>query len=504
MGEFSLYNACFFLYVFIVPAFLQYLIRAPSTFSSAPFYPVPLATLQGKVAHVNMSSPPQTMEEGVNHCKPCYEDQFHKTGMYQWDIMLRMTGMSYNDLMVQDKAHPVTTMYPVILASNDFKRWHVVADADDVQGDSTSNATSTQELAHLAPPLLVANLKPFGCVNNETGTTDPFMWFFASAEKANRYKWRLVEHISTHGSVNLVACVMQGFDKVNALMTYFATSCITATGKMQCTQTPREALGQCYALGSACGQACGFFSPNVQHCSEGHIDPYLFQGLTSKRVSIKTSSGGGASNALVNCNDQGCKTGLSFDGMYAEADNPNDFVVESGDKEMADFYTIVFAMSDVEESGSEAPAAGAAEDALAGEDDLEQLADRRLQVANSKYLWQIAHMPNLTRGVFKDPDSNTMRIEPTRESCFTQPGFTYIRRRNNDINAKPVFTAGNMVDIPGPPFNDRCVAVGGLCGAACGSGQTLDEEATRYCPQRGGSPDGRRLDGSTTRRTPPR
>eukprot|EP00959_Pyramimonas_sp_CCMP1952_P407640 8543249-Pyramimonas_sp.AAC.1 len=71
--------------------------------------------------------------------------------------------MSYNDLMVQDKEHPVTTMYPVILASNDFKRWHVVADADDVQGDSNSNATTMQELAHLAPPLLVANLKPFGC-----------------------------------------------------------------------------------------------------------------------------------------------------------------------------------------------------------------------------------------------------------------------------------------------------------------------------------------------------
>ncbi|CAK0820627.1 unnamed protein product, partial [Prorocentrum cordatum] len=492
----SLYNAFFFLYVFIVPAFLQYLIRAPSTFTSAPFYPVPLATLQGKVAHVNMSSPPQTMEEGVNHCKPCYEDQYHKTGMYQWNIMLRM---SYADLMAQSKDNPVTTMYPVILASNDFKLWKVVADADDVNaGMSNDTGDTTKELVHIAPPLLVAALKPFGCVTNETGTTDPFQWFFASGEKANRYKWRLVDHVSTHGSVHLVACVMEGFDKVNAVMTYFAQNCINAAGKMVCERTPREVLGQCFALGSACGQACGFFSPTVQHCSsDGHLDPMFFQGLTSKRVSIKTASGGGASNALVNCDEGDCKTGLSFKGMYAEADNPNDFVVDSGEAEMADFYTILFAMSEVD-SGvavlpeAEAKEAGTKEDSAEDEaDDFGFARDRRLQISSTKYAWQIAHMPNLTLGVFKDHSSNTMRIDPTKESCFAQPGFTYMVAC---MTSEPVFTSGNGLDIAGPPFNDRCLAVGGLCGAVCGSGQTLDDEAKKYCPE----PEdrGRRLDGA--------
>jgi hypothetical protein len=482
------YNLCFFLYVFIVPAFLQYLVRAPSTFNSAPFYAVPLATLQGRVAYVNMSNPPQTMEEGVNHCKPCYEDQYHKMGMYQWDVMLRM---SYEDLVQQSKDQPVTTMYPVLLASNDFKRWQVVADADDVAGEVDPKKGAQQELAHISPPLLAANLKPFGCVLNETGTTDPFQWFFATSGKANRYKWNLVEHISTHGSVNLVACVMQGFEKVNQVMSYYAQNCIDSKGKMQCEMTAREALGQCYALGSACGQACGFFSPNSQHCSGGGIlDSSLFKGLTSKRVSIKTASGGGASNALVNCAEDGCKSGLSFQGMYVEANNPNDFVVQNAGKELADFYTLIFAMSDIEVEKKPATDAAGSPEAIQegmrkklmakeGDVSADVENERRLNFAATKYTWHLAHMPNLTAGVFKDHSSNTMRIQPTKESCFTQPGFTYMVAC---MTAKPVFTSGNQFDIAGPPFNDRCLAVGGLCGAVCGSGQTLDDDAMKYCP----------------------
>merc|ERR1712066_311551 len=106
----------------------------------------------------------------------------------------------------------------------------------------------------------------------------------------------------------------------------------------------------CFALGSACGQACGYFSPKSPHCKNGELDPAIFAGLTERRVKIKTSpGGGGAAEALVSCAAKPCKSGLHFENMYVEAENPIDFLdaqMDVKNKEKGSFYVMMFAMSD--------------------------------------------------------------------------------------------------------------------------------------------------------------
>merc|ERR1712129_421241 len=116
----------------------------------------------------------------------------------------------------------------------------------------------------------------------------------------------------------------------------------------KCHKSPTEALNQCFAIGSACGQACGFFSPNSPLCIKGRLDPHLFTGLTTRRVKIKTVGGGGAAEALVQCH--ACKgVGYHFDNMYVEAENPLEFLKEQRreeNKEKGSFNVVVFAITD--------------------------------------------------------------------------------------------------------------------------------------------------------------
>merc|ERR1712190_632399 len=80
----------------------------------------------------------------------------------------------------------------------------------------------------------------------------------------------------------------------------------------------------------------------------GTLDPKLFEGLTHRRVSIKTSSGGGgASEALPYCAQKPCKSGMHFKDMYVEAENPIEFFeAEMKMKDKGGFYVVMFAMSD--------------------------------------------------------------------------------------------------------------------------------------------------------------
>jgi hypothetical protein len=673
----TFYNLCFFLYVWIVPVFLQYLMRAPSTFDSAPFYPVPMRTLNGDAAHLYMSAFPQTTAAGVAHCRPCQEDVNHKTGMYQWDIML---SMSHQDLINHTSAKQISTMYPVIFASNDFRSWKVVADADDVAQPGTSKK---REPTHISAPLLVSNLKDFGCVESDapTGRQDPWMNQFETEAEANRYRWRLVEHVSMHGSVSLVACVMHGMDEVNHLTHSYATECVNGGilgSEARCHLTARQALSKCFALGSACGQACGYFSSSTPHCMGGTLDSALFNGLTTRRVTIKTSpGGGGGADALVYCEGKGCKSGMHFKDMYVEADNPNEFYEAETDLKRqgkyGGFYAVMLALSDSEgvshdvfafknrtknhtknhtkehghgnhsshkdghghkrgnSSGEdhkeddkeanataeersrpkrvcvdlpgvrldEVPSTGLVEKAgekqavdpkecsarcrdriecaqsifstgnsgcylfkmatvqvvefseiynssycsdrealhllmtmlhkaygsaplktpaptpapnapgspaglpamdaqsplrrrlfAAADGDNIGMADTTADTGSTllyedigaiepKFFWQIAHVPNLTMGVFKDEGSASVRVIPRNRSCFTTPGFVYMVAC---MTAKPVYMNGRGGDLDPPPFNDRCLAVGGLCGATCGSSQEPDMEAASHCP----------------------
>jgi len=348
----TLFNLCFFCYAWLVPVFLQYLMQAPSTFDSAPFYPVPIRTLHGDVPHLTMSSFPQTTSKGINHCRPCSEDNQHKSGMYQWDVMV---SISYKDLLHHNLKKPVSTMYPVLFASNDGKKWKVVADAEDVaKHDSIltqSRERRQEEPTHISAPLLVANLKNFGCVDDEVASTDPFISQFPDASKARFYKWKLHKHVAMHGSVNLVACVMQGMDSINTLIHEYIDKCLQKGGEeMKCHMSPKQALQQCFALGTACGQACGIFTPKSPSCKDGTLDPVLFEGLTKRRVKIKTSpGGGGAAESLVYCSKEPCKTGLHFKNMYVEAENPVEFLEAQRDvtnKEKGSYYVLMLAMSD--------------------------------------------------------------------------------------------------------------------------------------------------------------
>jgi hypothetical protein len=674
--HFTVYNLCFFLYVWIVPVFLQYLMRAPSTFDSAPFYPVPMRTLNGDVAHLYMSAFPQTTAAGVAHCRPCKEDVSHKTGMYQWDIML---SMSHQDLINHTSDKQISTMYPVIFASNDFRSWKVVADADDVWKEGIS-PNKKAEPTHISAPLLVSNLKDFGCVESDapSGRQDPWINHFETEEEANRYRWRLVEHVSMHGSVSLVACIMHGMDAVNQLIHSYATECVNGGilgSEARCHLSPRQALSKCFALGSACGQACNYFSPSTPHCTgDGNLDASLFKGLTTRRVTIKTSpGGGGAADALVYCQRKGCKSGMHFKNMYVEADNPIEFYQAETDLKSqgryGGFYAVLLAMSesqgvshsvfayknhtkehnktdrkdnstdhrghdehkegrggkkkrdetkDGEEDDetshgkkkekkekracvdlpgvrlAEVPTTGLNDNVLDGVTDPKECTarcklrsacaqsifssgnmgcylfkmatvqvvefsdiynssycsdrealhllmtmlhkaysseplkkpttttepplaaeppqlfrQRRLASSDSadgefheqeegddewagaiesKFFWQIAHVPNLTMGVFKDQGSASVRVIPRNRSCFTTPGFVYMVAC---MTAKPVYVNSHSGELDPPPFNDRCLAVGGLCGATCGSSQEPDAEAASHCPI--GSPDARRL-----------
>jgi hypothetical protein len=251
---------------------------------------------------------------------------------------------------------PVSTLYPVVFASNDFKQWRVVADADDVPDGSTNRKEEESSTTHLSASLLVANLKSFGCTQeDERVQTDPFMTHFSSKLEANQFKWKLVEHVALHGTVNLIACVMQGMDEVNELVDHYSQKCIIAgsgiSSEMKCHMTSTDALKQCFALGSACGQSCNYFAPYSPECmADGTLSEALFQGLTPRKVKIKTApGGGGAAEALVYCSKKGCKSGLHYENMYVEAVNPVDFLkaqADSRNKEKGSFYVLMFAMSD--------------------------------------------------------------------------------------------------------------------------------------------------------------
>merc|ERR1740123_1767296 len=117
---------------------------------------------------------------------------------------------------------------------------------------------------------------------------------------------------------------------------------------------------------------------------------------------------------------------------------------------------------------------------------------RSLSTINSKtkFYWQIAHVPNLTMGVLKDQGASSMRIIPRNGSCFTTPGFIYMVAC---MTAKPVYMSGRALHLDPPPFNDRCLAVGGLCGATCGSGQEADDKVARFCRPAAGA-EKRRLE----------
>eukprot|EP00411_Alexandrium_monilatum_P079617 CAMPEP_0175615256 /NCGR_PEP_ID=MMETSP0096-20121207/65274_1 /TAXON_ID=311494 /ORGANISM="Alexandrium monilatum, Strain CCMP3105" /LENGTH=261 /DNA_ID=CAMNT_0016920385 /DNA_START=21 /DNA_END=803 /DNA_ORIENTATION=+ len=261
-----------------------------------------------------------------------------------------MLSMNYKDLIKDNVDKPVSTMYPVIFASNDAKVWKVVADADDVaQNNQGHPLQDTDEPTHISAPLLIANLKNFGCVDEEERDTDPFMNHFSSKLKANQYKWKLIDHVAMHGSINLVACVMQGMDDINQLIHTYARHCIVGDVEMKCHLTPREALQKCFAVGSACGQACGFFSPDSPHCKDGTLDPAIFTGLTKRRVKLKTRGGGEAAKTLIYCSKDKCESGLHFKDMYVEAENPLEFLQAQMDvrnKEKGSFNVLVFAVSD--------------------------------------------------------------------------------------------------------------------------------------------------------------
>merc|ERR1712039_327220 len=178
-----------------------------------------------------------------------------------------MLSMSYRDLVKHMSGSFGSTLFPMIFATHNFREWQVVADAADVAGQSHAGRIA-DEPTHISAPDIIANLKPFGCIDNEIGETDPFMNHFPTLEKARAYKWKLVEHVSIHGSVSLVACVMRGMDEVNEVIEHYARHCARGSvlgAELKCT-----------------------FSPNAHHCIDGQIDPKIFEGLTHRRVRIKT------------------------------------------------------------------------------------------------------------------------------------------------------------------------------------------------------------------------
>jgi len=432
-------------------------------------------------------------------------------------------------------------------------------------------------------------------------------------------------------------------------------------------------------LGSACGQACSVFSTASPECKDGALDAALFEGLTPRRVKIKTSpGGGGAAEALVSCSKDKCRSGWHFKNMYVEAENPLDFIGVAGKDttEKGHFGVVIFAMSDYhapvhtfsipaaedEEDGEDDEGSGHGlehkthlhhnlhlkgtkgkekdEKADEKEDEKEDekkekkdkdekhtekpkpkkkqkmheracvdlpgvrlaqiehsdlksfvdkdaestptkciakcgtlpackqaifsganngcylfklatvevddfsdaynssycgnkededlmmtmlhqaykgyvpkkpppgpaapgalgppppptrvLSEARSLLSSAKKLyWQIAHVPNDTMGVMRDQGSDTVRVIPRNNSCFSKPGFIYMVAC---MTAKPVYVSKIMrkSSVEPPPFNDRCLAVGGECGATCGSGEG-DDEAMRQCPLKG---FGRRLQAS--------
>jgi hypothetical protein len=120
---------------------------------------------------------------------------------------------------------------------------------------------------------------------------------------------------------------------------------------------------------------------------------------------------------------------------------------------------------------------------------------RRLQEAgaemNDKLYWQIAHVPNSKHGVMKDQGAAEVRVIPGNKSCFTSPGFVYMVAC---MTSKPVYMKQSQrtFNVRPPPFNDRCLAVGGICGASCGSDNQVSSDAKKIC----GAQAGRRLQGS--------
>merc|ERR1712060_359042 len=70
------------------------------------------------------------------------------------------------------------------------------------------------------------------------------------------------------------------------------------------------------------------------------------------RVRIKTNAGGGdASEALLECEQKPCKSGMHFKDMYVEAENPIEFFeAEMTMKDKGGFYVVMFAMSDYDAS----------------------------------------------------------------------------------------------------------------------------------------------------------
>jgi len=599
--ECTVYNVCFLFYVWLVPVFLQYLMCAPSSYDAAPFYPVPLSTLAGEEVHrLSVSHFPKNTGTGTYHCRPCKGDR-HASAKYQWDVAVKI---SYSDLPNHDIKNPISTLYPVIFVSSDFRAWRVVADANDVGGNQHDPEDSKEDAGttHMSAPLLVANLKEFGCSSAEKGDTDPFASQFPSHSQANFYRWKLMNHVSEHGTVNLVACVIQGMSEVLQLIHEYKHGCIAhGEGEMKCHYTPKQALGRCFALGSACGMACNIFSSHSPQCDDGELIPEIFEGLTPRRVRVKTSiAGGGAAESLTSCSK-----GLCIQNMYLEAVNPLEFLQtqhDAKDSEKGSFYAVMFAMSSssVFKKGNkhhngkpghgegsshnegslahhkhledvhsilkhehgrvcvELPGvrlAGAHTNSLAslegtseastslkctaecgarkacaqavfagprvgcylfkvGAITVTEFSDkfnssycgpmqqehimvamlrqayaqraqirRRLTSANAEhhYYWQIAHVPNGTIGIFKDMGTDTVQVTPKNGSCFAAPGFIYMVAC---MTAKPVyFIGGHNGKLHPPPFNDRCLALGGICGACCGSGSKTSHDAADNCPE---------------------
>merc|ERR1712008_74917 len=168
-------------------------------------------------------------------------------------------------------------------------------------------------------------------------------------ETAKSYKWNLMNHMAMHGAVNLVACVMQGMDDMNQLMHTYARDC-RFKGEVKCHLSSKEALNKCFALGSACGSACGIFGSQPPECVDDTLDPALFVGLTERRVNVKVSpSGAGPGEALKYCTQKPCKQGRHFTNMYVEAKNPIEFLksqMDARNKEKGSFYVLMFTMSD--------------------------------------------------------------------------------------------------------------------------------------------------------------
>jgi hypothetical protein len=77
-------------------------------------------------------------------------------------------------------------------------------------------------------------------------------------------------------------------------------------------------------------------------------------------------------------------------------------------------------------------------------------------------------------------DSNiTTAVVVEPEWCYTGAGFNYLV---GCLTTDRVLAGSSGMQVAPPPFNDRCVAVGGSCGGACGSSGSEYASAKSKCP----------------------